>query len=143
VVIAGSIVAKLFASTTGTDADWIVKLIDAYPETPGDPMSGYQLMVMGDVLRGRFRNSFERPEAIEPNVVTPYTLDLHSVDYRFLAGHRIVVQVQSTWFPLIDRNPQTFVPSIFEAGRRDYQAATMRVYQTAAHPTHLELFVAR
>ncbi|MEO8452561.1 MAG: CocE/NonD family hydrolase [Gemmatimonadota bacterium] len=143
VVIAGSIVAKLFASTSGTDSDWIVKLIDAYPEpnTASPPMAGYQLMVMGDVLRGRFRQSFERPAALKPNVVTPYQLDLHSVDYRFLKGHRIMVQIQSSWFPIIDRNPQTFTPSIFEAKRTDYRSATQRVYHSPAYPTHLEMVV--
>jgi len=144
VVISGSIVARLFASTTGTDADWIVKLIDAYPDPdPASPaMAGYQLMVMGDVLRGRFRKSFETPTAVAAGEVTPYSLNLHSVDYRFLKGHRIMVQVQSSWFPLIDRNPQTFVPSIFDARRSDYQSATQRVYHSPRYPTHLELVVA-
>ncbi len=145
VVISGSIVAKLFASTSGTDSDWIVKLIDVYPEpNPKDAaMAGYQLMVMGDVLRGRFRTSFEKPAALAANAVLPYTLDLHSVDYRFLRGHRIMVQVQSSWFPLIDQNPQTYTPSIFDAKRSDYRAATQRVYQSARFPTHLELVVGR
>ena len=143
VVIAGSIVAKLFASTSGTDSDWIVKLIDAYPEPhpASPPMAGYQLMVMGDVLRGRFRQSFEKPATITANAVTAYTVDLHSVDYRFLKGHRIMVQVQSSWFPLIDQNPQTFMPSIFEAKRDDYRSATQRVYHSPSYPTHLEVVV--
>ena len=104
-------------------------------------MAGFQLMVMGDVLRGRFHRGFEKPVALAPGAVVPYTLDLHSADYRFLKGHRIMVQVQSSWFPLIDRNPQTFTPSIFEAKRGDYRAATQRVYQSARYPTHLELVV--
>jgi len=145
VVVSGTILAKLFASTSGTDADWIVKLIDVYPEPdPAHPaMGGYQLMVMGDVLRGRFHKSFEKPTALPANGVVPYAIDLHSVDYRFLKGHRIMVQVQSTWFPLIDRNPQTFVSSIFDAKRSDYQAATQRVYHSARYPTHLEMIVGR
>jgi putative CocE/NonD family hydrolase len=143
VVVQGTIVAKLFASTSGTDGDWIVKLIDSYPEAnPGDPaMAGYQLMIMGDVLRGRFRQGFEQPAAIPANAVTPYTLDLHSIDYRFNKGHRIMVQIQSTWFPLIDLNPQSFVPNIFEAKRTDFQKATQRIYQTPQYPSHLELMI--
>ncbi len=143
VVVSGSIVARLFASTTGTDSDWIVKLIDAYPEPdPADPkMAGYQLMVMGDVLRGRFHQGFEKPVALAADAVVPYTVDLHSVDYRFLKGHRIMVQVQSSWFPLIDRNPQTFTPSVFEAKRGDYRPATQRIYQSVRYPTHLEMVI--
>jgi putative CocE/NonD family hydrolase len=143
VVIAGTIVAKLFASTSGTDSDWIVKLIDVYPEPdPADPkMAGYQLMVMGDVFRGRFHQSFEKPVALPAGGVVPYTVDLHSADYRFLKGHRIMVQVQSSWFPLIDMNPQTFVPNIFDAKRSDFRSATQRVYQSARYPTHLEMVV--
>ncbi|MFN0179180.1 MAG: CocE/NonD family hydrolase [Gemmatimonadales bacterium] len=142
-VIAGSIVAKLFASTSGTDSDWIVKLVDVYPDPhPTDPaMAGYQLMVMGDVFRGRFRESFEKPVAIRSNAVTRYTIDLHSVDYRFLKGHRIMVQVQSTWFPLIDRNPQTFVPNIFEARDSDFRRAIQRVFHSPSFPTHLAVMV--
>lgn len=114
VVIAGAISAHLFASTTGSDADWIVKLIDVYPEAqasgasePDDStrrsLSGYELMVANDVLRGRFRNGFVHPEAIVPNQVAEYTVDLHTQDYRFLKGHRIMVQVQSSWFSLLGR----------------------------------------
>jgi len=133
VVIRGDIAAHLFASTTGSDADWIVKLIDVYPESYSSPRmtGGYQLMVANDVLRGRFRTGFERPVAITPNRVLEYTVDLHSQDYRFLKGHRIMVQVQSTWFPIIDRNPQTFVPNIFNAKAGDYKAATHRVYRSS------------
>ena len=140
-----TIVAKLFASTSGTDADWIVKLIDVYPDPdPAQPgMAGYQLMVMGDVFRGRFHRSFEQPVALPANGVVPYSIDLHSVDYRFLKGHRIMVQVQSTWFPLIDRNPQTFGPSIFDAKRSDYRSATQRIYHSRQFPTHLELVIGR
>jgi len=139
--IAGPIVAHLFASTSGSDSDWIVKLIDVYPEDyPSDwKMAGYELMVANEVFRGRYRKSFEKPEPIAPNAVIAYTIDLHTQNYRFRKGHRIMVQVQSTWFPLIDRNPQTFVPSIFAARAGDYRAATQQVYRSGATATHLTL----
>ena len=145
VVIAGNIVARLFASTTGSDADWVVKLIDVYPDSvPGRPnMGGYQLMVAGDILRGRYRRSWERPERVRPNAVEPYTVDLHQQCYTFRRGHRIMVQVQSTWFPLYDRNPQTFVPNIFLAPASAYRAQTHRIYRTAARPSHVEVMVLR
>ena len=132
VTIAGDVVADLFAATTGRDADWIVKLIDVYPQDwPADPkMGGYQLMVANEVFRGRFRDSFERPRAIVPNEVARYRFSLHDQNYRFKRGHKIMVQVQSTWFPLIDRNPQTFVPNIFEAKESDFRPATVRVYRS-------------
>ena len=141
--ISGKIAAKLFAATTGTDADWIVKLIDVYPnDYPADPkMGGYQLMVVGDVVRGRFLKSFEKPAPLVANQVNQYPIDLHSADYTFLKGHRIMVQVQSTWFPLIDRNPQTFVPNIFEAKDSDYRAATQRVFRSARYPSHIDVSV--
>jgi len=141
VTIAGDITARLFVSTTGTDGDWIVKLIDVYPEEyPQDwKLAGRQLMVANDVLRARFRNSFEKPEPLTPNQITPITIDLHTQDYRFLKGHRIMVQVQSTWFPLIDRNPQTFVPNIFEARALDYRSATIRVYRSARWPSSVRV----
>jgi putative CocE/NonD family hydrolase len=144
VVVRGDIVAHLFAATTGSDADWIVKLIDVYPEDhPTDPkLGGYQLMVANDVFRGRYRNSFERPEPIVPNAVVEYVVDLHAQDYRFLRGHRIMVQVQSTWFPIIDRNPQTYVPNIFLAKDSDYRKATHRIYRSARYPSHVTLAVA-
>jgi putative CocE/NonD family hydrolase len=143
--IAGTIEARLFASTTGSDSDWVVKLIDVYPErTPGDwSMAGYQLMVSNEVFRGRYRKSFERPEPVPPNEIVAYTVDLHSQNYRFKKGHRIMVQVQSTWFPLIDRNPQTFVPNIFEAAEKDFKAAVQRVYRSAPYPSHIVLPVVK
>jgi len=143
VTIAGDITAHLFVSTTGTDGDWIVKLIDVYPEDhPKDQkLAGWELMVANDVFRARFRNSFEKPAALTPGQVTPLTIDLHSQDYRFLKGHRIMVQVQSTWFPLIDRNPQTFVPNIFEARGSDYRPATIWVYRSARWPSSVEVRV--
>ena len=141
VVVAGEITARLFASTTGQDADWIVKLIDVYPENmaPNYAMGGYQFMIANDVLRGRFRNSFETPEPITPNVVTPFTIDLHTQSYRFKRGHRIMVQLQSTWFPLIDRNPQTWVPNIYKASASDYRAQTHSVWRSARYPSRVEI----
>ncbi len=139
--IAGRLSARLFASTTGSDADWVVKLIDVYPERyPEDwTLAGYQLMVAADVLRGRYRESFAHPAAITPEAVLPYTVDLHEQDYCFRAGHRLMVQIQSTWFPIIDRNPQTFVPNIFLARPEDFRAATHRIWHTKACPTAVVL----
>jgi uncharacterized protein len=139
VVIAGDLSATLFASTTGTDADWMVKLIDVYPDSGNRQMGGYQLMVAGEAMRGRYRRSFERPEAIVPNRVLEYTVRIPPQAYRFQRGHRIMVQVQSTWFPLYDRNPQTYVANIFEARPEDYRAQTHRVWRTARYPSHLVL----
>ncbi len=141
VTVTGKLAAHLFASTTGTDSDWIVKLIDVYPEdNPAEPtMGGYQLMIANDVFRGRFRRSFERPEPLVPGAVEEFVIDLHAADHRFLKGHRIMVQVQSTWFPLIDRNPQTFVENIFYAQASDYQPATQRIFRSAGHPSHIVL----
>ena len=141
VVIAGDITAKLFASTTGADADWIVKLIDVYPEdmSPEHTMGGFEFMIANDVFRGRFRKSFEKPEPIVPNVVTPFTIDLHTQSYRFLKGHRIMVQVQSTWFPLIDRNPQTWVLNIYRAKATDYVAQTHSIWRTPMSASRVEI----
>jgi putative CocE/NonD family hydrolase len=143
VVIAGNITAHLFASTTGSDADWIVKLIDVYPEQNADDatMNGYELMVANDVFRGRFRNGFVKPQAIVPNHVDEYKVDLHTQDYRFKKGHRIMVQVQSSWFPLIDRNPQTFVTNIFDARDGDFAAQTHRVFRSTDASTYVEVSV--
>ncbi len=141
VCVAGDIVAHLYASTTGSDSDWVAKLIDVYPEEyAAEPsMGGYELMIADEVFRGRFRNSFEKPEAIVPNQVTPYTIDLHTNDHCFLKGHRIMVQVQSTWFPIIDRNPQKFVPNIFKATASDYIKATQRIYRSRKYPSNVEI----
>jgi putative CocE/NonD family hydrolase len=127
-VIAGDVVAHIFASTTGSDADWIVKLIDVYPEND-EKLPGYQLMIADEVFRARFRNSFEKPERVEPNRVYEYPVDLHSANHVFRQGHRIMVQVQSTWFPLIDRNPQTYVDNIYKASAADYQPATQKIFR--------------
>ena len=139
--IAGDIVARLFASTSGSDSDWVVKLIDVYPETyPEKPaLAGYELMIADEILRGRFRESFEHPGAITPGTVTPYAIDLHTNDHAFLKGHRIMVQIQSTWFPLYDVNPQTFVENIFNARPSDYQKATQKIFRSAQSASRIAL----
>jgi hypothetical protein len=102
-------------------------------------MGGYEFMVANEVLRGRYRKSYEHPEAVTPNSTTEFKYSLHTQSYRFQKGHRIMVQVQSTWFPIIDRNPQTFVPNIFEAKASDYRAATVKVYRTPQAASHVVL----
>jgi putative CocE/NonD family hydrolase len=141
VAVAGDVVAHLFASTSGTDSDWIVKLIDVYPEDyPKDAkMGGYQLMIADEVFRARFRESFTHPKAVTPDEVTEYAIDLHTNNHAFLKGHRIMVQVQSTWFPVIDRNPQTFVENIYKATEADYKPATQRVYRSGKYASHVTL----
>lgn len=143
--IDGDVAAHLFASTTGTDSDWVVKLIDVYPDyNPSEPaMAGYQLMIVDEIFRGRYLHGFERAEPIVPNQVNEYVIDLHANDHTFKKGHRLMVQVQSTWFPLYDRNPQRFVENIFKAQPSDYQPATQRVYESARYPTHVTLPVMR
>ncbi len=132
VKISGEPIANLIASTSGTDSDWVVKVIDLYPdEVAGQPnMGGYQLMISADVLRGRYRESFERSKPIAANVPLLYRFALPTANHVFLPGHRILVQIQSSWFPLYDRNPQTFVPSIFWAKPGDYRKATQRIYHS-------------
>jgi uncharacterized protein len=139
VAVAGEIVASLFASTTGTDSDWVVKLIDVYPEDlPANwKLAGWQLMVSNEVFRGRYLKGFDHPTPLVAGQVTPVRFSLHTQNYCFRKGHRIMVQVQSSWFPVIDRNPQTFVPNIFEARESDYRAATQRIYRSAAHPSYV------
>jgi hypothetical protein len=143
--IAGEVGADIYASTTGSDADWIVKLIDVYPDEYPQKwaLAGYELMVSNEVFRGRFREGFEKPAAITPNAVREYVFSLHTQDYTFLKGHRLMVQVQSTWFPIIDRNPQTFVPNIFEAKAADFRSATERIYRSARYPSHVTLPVVK
>ena len=143
VTLAGQVTAKLYASTTGTDSDWVVKLIDVYPQKVESDwkLSGYELMIADEIFRGRYRESYEKPEPIVAGEVTPYTIDLHTADHVFLKGHRIMVQVQSTWFPLYDRNPQKFVGNIFEAQESDYQKATQRVYRSREYPSRVEISV--
>ncbi len=143
VTVAGQVTGKLFASTTGSDSDWVVKLIDVYPQKVSADwkLSGYELMIADEIFRGRYRHSFEMPEAITPNEVTPYTIDLHTANHVFKKGHRMMVQVQSTWFPLYDRNPQKFVRNIFEAKESDFQKATQRVYRSKRFPSSVEISV--
>ncbi|HEV3006078.1 MAG TPA: CocE/NonD family hydrolase, partial [Pirellulales bacterium] len=139
--IAGEVVACLFASTTGSDADWVVKLIDVFPELYPEnwDLAGYQLMVSSEVFRGRYRESFEKPAPIEPGAVLEYKFSLHTQNYTFRKWHRVMVQVQSSWFPIIDRNPQTFVRNIFNAQAEDFQAATHFIHRSARHPSHVVL----
>ena len=139
VTITGDLAAHLFASTTGTDSDWIVKLIDVYPDKfESDPeMGGFQLMIAGDVFRGRYLKSFERPQAIPANTVQHYRIPFPANDHAFKKGHRIMVQIQSTWFPIIDRNPQRFVSNIFLAKESDFQSAIQRVYRSGRNASHI------
>ena len=139
--ISGQPVANLEASTSGTDSDWVVKLIDVYPdEVAGeDAMGGYQLMISADIFRGRYRESLETPKPIAPDKPLLYRINLPTANHVFLPGHRIMVQVQSSWFPLYDRNPQTFVPNIFWAKPDDYRKAAQRVYHSPGQASFIEL----
>ena len=141
VKISGKPIANLVASTSGTDSDWVVKLIDVYPdEVAGQPaMGGYQLMVSADIFRGRYRESFEHATPIAANEPLLYRFALPTANHVFLPGHRIMVQVHSSWFPLYDRNPQTFVPSIFWARPEDFQKATQRIYHAPGQESFIEL----
>ncbi|GAC1648289.1 MAG: CocE/NonD family hydrolase [Gemmatimonadaceae bacterium] len=143
ITVAGDIKAELFASTTGSDADWIVKLIDVFPDSLTDrpTMGGYELMVASEIMRGRYREHLDHPTAIRPKTVANYSIDLHQQAYTFQKGHRMMVQVQSTWFPLYDRNPQTFVSNIFHASPSDFRAQTHRIYHTLATPSHIVMSV--
>lgn len=132
VTVTGDVKADLFAATTGSDTDWVAKLIDVYP-------NGYQLMVAEEILRGRYRNSFTSPEPVKPGEIAEYKWSLHGADHTFLKGHRMMVEVQSTWFPLYDRNPQTWVPNIMSAPASAYKAETLTIYASPKYPSHLEL----
>jgi hypothetical protein len=133
---AGDIIANLNISTTGTAADWVVKVIDVFPGDAEDPeemqnhlkMSNYHMMVRSEVMRGRFRNSFSKPEAFQPNKKTPVNIELQDINHTFKKGHKLQIQIQSSWFPLIDMNPQTFVDNIFKAEEADFQAQTHTVF---------------
>ena len=138
VTVTGEVFADLFASTTGTDADWVVKLIDVYPgDIPAE--AGYELMVADEIFRARYRRSFQKPEPLTPNHVDEYRFSLHAADHTFLKGHRIMVEVQSTWFPLYDRNPQSFVPNIMIAPKKAYKAETMTIYSSPQYPSAIEV----
>jgi uncharacterized protein len=141
VKISGQPVVNLIASTSGTDSDWVVKVIDVYPdEIAGQAnMGGYELMVSADIFRGRYRESLETPKAIEPDKPLLYRWTLPTANHVFLPGHRIMMQIQSSWFPLYDRNPQTFVPNIFWAKPGDYRKATQRVYHAPGQASYIEL----
>lgn len=139
--IAGEPIANLVASTSGGDSDWVVKLIDVYPDEVAEQpeMGGYQLMVAADIFRGRYREDRETPKAIEPGKPLTYRFALPAANHVFLPGHRVMVQVQSSWFPLYDRNPQTFVPNIFRAKPADYAKATQRVFHESGRASFVEL----
>jgi len=141
VKISGQPVANLVASTSGTDSDWVVKLIDVYPdEVAGQPaLGGYQLMVSADIFRGRYRESLETAKAITPDKPLTYRFALPTANHVFLPGHRVMVQIQSSWFPLYDRNPQTFVTNIFWAKPEDYRKAVQRIYHTPGQVSFIEL----
>ncbi len=139
--VSGEPIANLIASTTGTDSDWVVKLIDVYPdEYPGQPeMGGYQLPVSMDIFRGRYRESLSDPKALAAGKPLAYKIALPNANHVFLPGHKVMVQVQSSWFPLYDRNPQTFVPNIFFAHPVDYQKATQTIFHNPARASFIEL----
>ena len=147
-VVSGPIRAELYVSSSGSDADWVVKVIDVYPDDAPDPktnpagirMGGFQRLVRGEIMRGKFRNSFEKPEPFVPGHVTRVEFALPDVQHAFRKGHRIMVQVQSSWFPLFDRNPQTFC-NIRTAGEKDFRKATQRVYRTRQYPSAITLRV--
>jgi len=146
ITIAGPIITSLFISTTGTDADWIVKLIDVYPGDAPDNqpnpqdirMGDFQMLLAGEVFRSKYRNSFEHPVPLVPNKVTRIEYDLRDKCHCFRKGHRIMVQIQSTWFPVIDRNPQKFM-DIYQAREEDFQKAVHRVYRSRQFPSHIKL----
>jgi len=148
ITLAGNIIADLKVATSGTDADWIVKVMDVYPDTAANNkftgkdvnMAGYQQMVRSEAMRGKFRKGFDKPEPFEPGKITPVNFELQDVLHTFKKGHRIMVQVQSSWFPLIDRNPQTFV-DIMKADDSDFKKAAHKVYTSKAHPSHLKVRV--
>jgi len=139
--IRGPVKARLFAETTGSDADWVVKLIDVFPDDApeGLEMSGFELMVSADIFRGRYRENLDEPRPLAPGAVLAYEVPLPHTNHSFRPGHRLMVQVQSSWFPLYDRNPQSFVPSIMTAPPESYRAERHRVHHGGAHATHLEL----
>jgi putative CocE/NonD family hydrolase len=147
VTLSGPLHPVLHVSTSGTDADFIVKLIDVFPndapnwagDQSGFLVGGYQQLVRGEPFRARYRRSFEKPAPMVANQADSIKFEMPSIHHTFRKGHRIMVQVQSTWFPHIDRNPQTYVPNIFFAKPEDFRAATMRVYHSATKPTRIEL----
>jgi uncharacterized protein len=139
--VTGKITAHVFASTTGTDADWVVKLIDVYPANDEKNllMSNYQMPVAMEVFRGRFRKHFSNPSPLVPNKAEEFVIDLHQINHQFKKGHRLMIQIQSTWFPVIDRNPQKYVPNIFNANETDFIKATQTIFCNKQMATYIEL----
>ena len=138
--ITGEVVADIFASTTGSDNDLVVKLIDEYPDDDADAtMRGYQLLTNAEIFRGRYLAGYDHPTALAPGSIHEYKFSLHDVDHVFKAGHTVMVEIQSTWFPLYDRNPQTFVPNIMKAKPADYKAATITIYSGPGHDSAIEI----
>jgi len=142
ITIAGPVLCNLFASTTGTDSDWFVKLIDVFPnDTPSNgkvEMGGYQMMLGVEVMRGKYRNSLSDPVPMIPDQITPISFEIHDRYHTFKKGHRIMVHVHSSFFPVFDRNPQTFT-NIYRAQKSDYQKATQKIHRTPKSPSHLVL----
>jgi putative CocE/NonD family hydrolase len=139
-VVTGEVIADIFAATTGSDNDMVVKLIDQYPDDDPDPtMRGYQLMINEEIFRGRYLTSFSDPKPLRPDSIHEYHYSLHDVDHVFKAGHTVMVEIQSTWFPLYDRNPQTFVPNIMTAKPEDFKPATITIYSDPDHDSNLQL----
>jgi putative CocE/NonD family hydrolase len=142
--LAGTVVADLLVSITGTDADFIVKVVDVFPDdfsypTKDDyPMGGYQMLVRGEVMRGKFRNSFEKPTAFKPNKIERVNFELPDIAHTFRRGHRLMIQIQSSWFPLVDRNPQKFI-NINECSDSDFQKATIRIYHESKNASSILL----
>jgi hypothetical protein len=139
-ILTGEVVADIYAATTGSDNDMVVKLIDRYPaDDPNEKMRGYQLMTNAEIFRGRYLDSFETSKPLRPNSIHEYRFSLHDVDHVFKAGHTVLVEVQSTWFPLYDRNPQTFVPNIMTAKPADYKPATITIYSEPEHDSTVQV----
>ncbi len=147
VTLAGPLQAELYVSTSGTDGDWVVKVIDEFPADAPSPdpnpnsleMGDYQELVRGEIMRGRFRNSFEKPEPFKPGEVSKVEFNLQDINHTFLKGHRIMIQVQSSWFPFFDRNPQTFVKNIYKAEQKDFRKAEVRLYHSKQYPSSLHV----
>ena len=145
-ILSGPVEVELFVSTTGSDADWVVKLIDVFPDTAnqrglnrGDiEVGGYQMLVRGDIFRGKYRNSFEHPEPFQAGEVSRVKFTLPDVNHSFQKGHKLMIQVQSSWFPLFDRNPQTFT-NIYKCDEEAFQKATHRIYRSKEYPTNMIL----
>jgi uncharacterized protein len=148
ITVVGPLKVSLFVSTTGTDADYVVKMIDVFPDQLDDypendknvPMGGYQMLVRGEIMRGKFRNSFENPEPFVPDLVTEVSFEIPDLAHQFKKGHRIMVQVQNSWFPLVDVNPQTFV-NIYKAEQKDFIKATHRIYHDSQRPSKISITI--